>query len=538
MGSNTICAGSGAGIAEPETYHIGSSPVHSFLVSNLPPSTDDQMNVTLKTLLELQKDLVDLDESISYMRVALQRLLSKRSALREYADAHKGLVSPLRRLPREILSEIFYHTLPAFPFKLFKDQSPLVLEHVCKQWWDVSRSTPALWSHISLDLSKSNVSRHIQYAATCLARSGECPLSISLGSGHRSHSVPSQHPVLAMLTSHSECWHTLHLKLPSELIRELSVVKGRLPMLRDLHIFVLDSDWNDHIPPFDAFASAPKLRHFNASSKMLRDIAINGAIVISWKDLTSLVLDERGCGDIWRILQYCTRLVEIEATFSINAGTEDYTLRLPQLKLMHLRSLSLSLPESSSSLSTLTLPALEQAAFRFTTEFQGALDRSQFWHVRSGFDVLLSQSSCTLLKLSLHDKGNILTHGDLFGCLEAVPSLIELDLSANLSIQLLRGLEDRKSTETAAHETFLPRLRKMALFQPPDHLSWELLWEFLKSRREGEDHIEMLQSLKLTSGNHGWAECTQTRNLDRLRTLRAKGMDVEIVDRGGNVRWL
>ena len=538
MDSQNICAECGAGISKLETCHISeSSPVHPSLAGNLPLSTDEEKNAAREALRDIQQDLVDLDEEISRMRIAFRRLLSKRNALRDYADAHKGLISSWRRIPNEILSEIFQYTLPAFPFQLSEDESPLVLQRVCRRWKDVSRSTPVLWSQICIDLDETEVDKQIEYASTCLARSGKWPLTISLASDYPDDIQESEHQVLEMLASQSERWHTLHLQLPSRVIAELRGLKGRLSSLRDLDIFTTHSRWDNPDTPFDAFASAPRLRHLTARSSRLRDVVMDGWIMVPWKDLTSLVLDMHLPRNIWRILQCCTCLVEFEAIIPRNTVPEDDALHLPRVTLAYLRSLSLSIPESSDILSALILPSLERVNLSLTTTKRPPYGPEP-WHVRSGFIALLSQSRCTLLKLGLQDNIGILADGDFFPCLEAIPSLVEVNLCPDLTIMLVENFAGRENNRTAAHAVFLPRLRKITLSQLEYHLSWDLLWEFLEVRREGRDQLETLQSLQVVVGDTGWEVCALTGGLERLCALRDGGMYVEILDKEGDVRWL
>ena len=92
------------------------------------------------------------------------------------------------RLPTEIKSIIFVHSLPPIKSVLdikspSKSEAPLNLSHVCKQWRDISLSTPSLWARICLciPLLQSN------WVLTCvpmfIGRSGNCGLSIRVCSG-------------------------------------------------------------------------------------------------------------------------------------------------------------------------------------------------------------------------------------------------------------------------------------------------------------------------------------------------------------------
>ncbi|KZP14982.1 hypothetical protein FIBSPDRAFT_833591, partial [Athelia psychrophila] len=139
-------------MADAPTYRITPSPVHDLVHNHLFPSTTAQVDSAQKTLQHLQSAVHDVDADLAQMRIAFQQLLVKRAALQDYADAHQRLVSPVHRLPTEILVGIFLHALAASSFKRHPDKAPLVLERVCRRWKDIARSTPELWSHIRLDL--------------------------------------------------------------------------------------------------------------------------------------------------------------------------------------------------------------------------------------------------------------------------------------------------------------------------------------------------------------------------------------------------
>ncbi|KIK33520.1 hypothetical protein CY34DRAFT_38321, partial [Suillus luteus UH-Slu-Lm8-n1] len=70
----------------------------------------------------------------------------KRDKIRS-VNLHEGLGPAISRLPAELLSEIFTHTLPPFdgflpPSKL---RPPILLTRVCRRWREVAVGTPNLW---------------------------------------------------------------------------------------------------------------------------------------------------------------------------------------------------------------------------------------------------------------------------------------------------------------------------------------------------------------------------------------------------------
>ncbi|KZP28365.1 hypothetical protein FIBSPDRAFT_852502, partial [Athelia psychrophila] len=360
---NAICAECSAGATD--TYHITSSPVHELLGTNLPPSTKTQIDIAREALGDLQKDLDDLDKDILQTRIEYQRLLAKRNTLQDYAYAHKGLLGPLRRLPAEMLAEIFIHALPEYPANLSVYDAPLLSQGVCRRWRDVSRSTPELWSRICIHLGDGQFDAHLEITTAFVIRSAKHPLSISLGPLERyPTTIPEGHPALKLLVTQCERWHALRLQLPLPILRELTAAKGRLLSLNSLHLITGAVYWDIDEAILDTFAYAPRLKSFQANAHEWDDIVDTRALLLPWSCLTSLHLDERRAGVIWVLLQDCPNLVHLEAHISDEMPDID----VPNVKLPHLLSLSLAFQESSAILSTLTLPILEQASFRLTAD--------------------------------------------------------------------------------------------------------------------------------------------------------------------------
>jgi hypothetical protein len=70
------------------------------------------------------KDLADTRQRIAYQRF---------------------LLSPIHRLPPEILQSIFLACLPEGFIEANLNTAPLLLCQICKYWWDVTLTLPLLW---------------------------------------------------------------------------------------------------------------------------------------------------------------------------------------------------------------------------------------------------------------------------------------------------------------------------------------------------------------------------------------------------------
>ena len=91
-------------------------------------------------------DLCQLEAEMIRVQAQLSRQCEE---MRVKINEHKALLSPVRRLPDELLSEIFLHCLPDQQQMTFKfchdsfrgEEAPLLLGSVCRRWRMVSLST-------------------------------------------------------------------------------------------------------------------------------------------------------------------------------------------------------------------------------------------------------------------------------------------------------------------------------------------------------------------------------------------------------------
>ncbi|KIK68245.1 hypothetical protein GYMLUDRAFT_80744 [Collybiopsis luxurians FD-317 M1] len=108
----------------------------------------------------LPLDIPIINESIDFLDSYLQELQTIAEKVERQRRRCKGLLSVVRRLPVEILSEIFVHaTLEDLPTTGPRDYNfcyptscnhPFVFSKVCHRWREVALSTPMLWSCITL----------------------------------------------------------------------------------------------------------------------------------------------------------------------------------------------------------------------------------------------------------------------------------------------------------------------------------------------------------------------------------------------------
>ncbi|KAJ7467779.1 hypothetical protein B0H11DRAFT_1664285, partial [Mycena galericulata] len=132
------------------------SPHHRFLNSNEPPEVSFVPFIH-SVVSRTGARLASLDDEISSLRAQLELLEKERASLFSYHMQNKGIVSPLRRMPPEVLGEIFSWTLPS-PVETWScsrfDESPWVLTHICSRWRAISIALPSLWSQVIIHYDK------------------------------------------------------------------------------------------------------------------------------------------------------------------------------------------------------------------------------------------------------------------------------------------------------------------------------------------------------------------------------------------------
>ncbi|KAJ7704793.1 hypothetical protein B0H17DRAFT_864942, partial [Mycena rosella] len=121
------------------------SPFASKLGTNYCPR-DDEIAEIQTLLLEPTLRLQHLDAEIADLQKAIDKLTTERAGLDAYVDAHKALISPIRRLPLDIMEEIFVTCLPTDRnCAMSAVEAPILLGRICSAWRAISLSTPRLW---------------------------------------------------------------------------------------------------------------------------------------------------------------------------------------------------------------------------------------------------------------------------------------------------------------------------------------------------------------------------------------------------------
>lgn len=475
----------------PENYALPVSPV-PHLVGRNAAATDSEAEIIRAALRQMNVDLSHFDDEINQVQSLLQRLLGTKASIEVRIRQHEPLISPLRQLPPEILSQIFLTSIPRkedLPnFKKVCEYRRAVLlpGSICAWWRKTAMSTPRLWSHIEVCFTEDENERpgEVGLFETWLSRSGTCPLSVYLQSP-RLQTEP--HPMLAIcrsIASRSDRIESANLHLSQCFLDALRAIQGNLPILERLQLEdkTARPEPEDSIlsrPPIVLFDTAPSLRRLdiNFQTPDLFGMPSWQAISVPWKQLTSLSLSvESSCNDYYSVFSQTPNLVDCQLY------TKGPSAPLPSqsIRLFYLRSIECySGGDISDLLDCLELPEL--ISFAFISWSDAAV-----WPHRSVIS-LMSRSSCSLqtLDVTLNEPSSPFSEDQLITILQHTSSLRHLRLAGLAAVSL--GQETLRRLRRQPHaQELVPKLEHFALdFKPfaPDLLVYDR-----------EDFVDMIKS--------------------------------------------
>ncbi|KAJ7314406.1 hypothetical protein DFH08DRAFT_895367 [Mycena albidolilacea] len=215
-------------------------------------------------LLRTLKSLVDVP--MGRLNDAQRDLRSKpNSRTRKYEAA----LSPVHRMPTELISLIFTFTLPPFATSdglSSIQEGPWLLSAVCSRWRAIVLSQPCLWATICLDftyedwqspsfeLLQSRLEAHLE-------RSKQVPLHITFRAfWHEAHCRERELRVLYLLALHSDRWETISFTGSAMLYYHLDSIRGNLSLLRAIDIRVRQEHCVPRGGPLNIFDSCPRLQ--------------------------------------------------------------------------------------------------------------------------------------------------------------------------------------------------------------------------------------------------------------------------------------
>lgn len=208
-------------------------------------------------------ELRNMDRELARLHAAIIRVENQRSELQQHINLGKSLLSPIRRLPPEILREVFLYFCAVGVRVDGKVTAPgAVLGGVCSYWKSLVFSTRGAWSVLHVYLDRV-VGSKVPILQEILGRSGTSPLQLSI---KQSVSPLSSAAVdtLQLLVSHCRRWSSLCADIVQQtwLLPVLLGVQDNIPLLEHITLNnLLYKASQDSLNTI--FNTAPRLRSAN-----------------------------------------------------------------------------------------------------------------------------------------------------------------------------------------------------------------------------------------------------------------------------------
>jgi hypothetical protein len=199
-----------------------------------------EKEILLRLLDDVDSELGGYDTRIAGMQSALLVVQNERTELQKLANCARGLLAPVRRMPSELLSEVF--ALCGLEVKIERTvKTPaLDLGCVCTRWNEVISGSPNLWSTVSLVIGRDlDAEKQTRLVLRALKKSAPLPLTLEVADAEDNpYILPEQnetHPSINALIQECFRWRHLTVKLtvPTTNAFFASVV-GKLSMLVSL----------------------------------------------------------------------------------------------------------------------------------------------------------------------------------------------------------------------------------------------------------------------------------------------------------------
>lgn len=441
--------------------------------TNIVPTKEETTHIRLL----LDKDLEEihpLETQITQLQDTLQLLILEHEERRARIRAKEGILSAIRRIPPEIVGQIFVRCLrdylrtdddgyqeyyPDSDFPPVSCFGPLVLTHICSGWRQVAVTLPQLWSQITLDFddihllrrrraqSNPNSLRLADFARFWISCASNVPLTVSF----KCQNVFGYDSDLAHIVMNpANRFKEIIMQCPEQMILEyLSSMTGVSGDLEFVYLYGSEvsapqPQWTHTLPIFNL---SPKLRRLSIHSLTYRILNI---FAMCWGQLTELSLSfgrrelEFTPSRCHTILRQCMNLVALKV-YMVGEPWDVTNAHLPTTAMQHMRKLEklevfpINGHSSLDSFYTpLVLPALKDLSVR--------------GHRIQSLVALISRSSCNLERLKCFPRQS---PEEL---LVRVPSLIELHIDIEFfNERILQGI---------SHFELVPTLEILQIILP------------------------------------------------------------------------
>jgi hypothetical protein len=214
--------------------------------------------VILESIREAQLEIDVLSQNISDLQEAIKPLEAQRARAETYTRFQQSLLAPIRKLPSEVLAEIFLYCIPRIVIEGAVKNRPMQLAGVSGYWRHIIQNLQVFWSSFDVNLTQMAdhpMGRAISAVGVAVTRSGVSPLRFHLVAPSHD-AAPAAIWIISVLYPHRQRWQCVSLSLSfPHILQRTPLVRQEFPALRSLRM-------HSHtrlINVIDAFELAPQL---------------------------------------------------------------------------------------------------------------------------------------------------------------------------------------------------------------------------------------------------------------------------------------
>uniref|UniRef100_A0A0W0GF00 F-box domain-containing protein n=1 Tax=Moniliophthora roreri TaxID=221103 RepID=A0A0W0GF00_MONRR len=432
--------------------------------------TPSDCAIISRFLKSAEAELRGYQDEIFRLKSAMVSLENKRDGLKKKMAKCRSLLSPINRMPPEILRIVF-----AF---------------VCEENWEIVLATPSLWSSICIDSANWDEDFRLleHYTRLFLDRSRTAPLEVSIDFGCAESLATDVIPSLEALVSHSNRWKSLEISSVKRGVIAHSVfhpIRGNLPILSYLAISG-PGGYSDTSAVFrcDIFDTCPTL-----SSLLIKpNCPLTEHCTLPWGQITSLRLKccYNASGLAFLALSSNVKNLEVDefGGAELNSDEDPHPEDHFVSEVERLSIIASEESEFSCMLENSTLGHL--LSLEISGSQRWPLRKWQRWDQQC-ITNFLQRSSCTLTSLSL--KWVPITDTQAISLLRRLPTLAEFHIEEYSSTSefgnrvITRTLLDEMTFDHENITTpFLPKLTSLSLVAHTSGLDKPALVRTITSR--------------------------------------------------------
>ncbi|RDB27355.1 hypothetical protein Hypma_004460 [Hypsizygus marmoreus] len=414
-------------------------------------------NVAQRMIAESERYVAWHDVEISRVERLLEALQKQRSVYVTRVQRYKSTVASYRKIPNELIAEIFMHSSEYLYVIPKLNQTPWTLERVCSRWRAVAHATPKLWSTIRVRKSWSDntLTRHITALKGLAWRSTGTLISLDVDVARSKEVVP----FVTLLRKNAKRFDHISLTVDHTLARRFLASPPCL--FYNLQTLSIKQSSNDQLKILSVLQGAHNLRSLTFHFPLPLDTLELSKIPFS--QLTTLSLQSNGLPSavLFEALAACKLLVVCALEISIITRHNRNIPNPTRLTLPELERLRLDIARGTQNADDLWIADLNLPKLR-DFEFHAMGSESLQW--RSAWSPTITRSrrlECLMLF-------NEVSEDVLEEILVATPFLIKLEMwcGTKFSNSMLRRMSSGE---------LLPRLSSLScVIETEEHLNLHL----------------------------------------------------------------